>query len=61
MSLRWRRSGDLLCGAKCKALADDTYLDDRLHYQLAVIEGVVIPDKHEKESGLWFWKTKDRG
>lgn len=62
MSLRWRirkNGGLLLCAAKCDAMPGDTYIDDRLHYQLAVIERVVIPDVNEKENGIWNWKTPD--
>lgn len=59
MSLRWRKTGEILCGAKSKSKKNDDYIGDRLHYQLAVIEECVIPDKNEKENGLWYWKTED--
>ena len=55
MSIRWRKSGKLLCAAKCKERAGDTYIDDRLHYQLAVILKAIIPDKDEEKNGLWHW------
>lgn len=56
VSLRWRaRGGALLCGAKHDALEDDTYIDDNLHYQLAVELKVVIPQDDEQESGIWHW------
>ncbi|HEC65466.1 MAG TPA: hypothetical protein ENI23_09235 [bacterium] len=55
MSLRWRRNGDLLCGAKHEAQEDDTYIDDRLHYELSVELKVVIPRDDENESGIWYW------
>ena len=59
MSLRWRKSGELLCGAKYSALEDDTYIDDRLHYQLAVELKVVIPQADEQESGVWHWINEE--
>ena len=55
MSLRWRITGELLCGAKSKPQKDDTYINDRLHYELSVIQKVVVPDKDEEENGLWYW------
>ena len=59
MSLRWRRDGALLCAAKHDALEDDTYIDDRLHYQLAVELKVVTPQTDEHESGLWRWINEE--
>ncbi|KKK73952.1 hypothetical protein LCGC14_2888650 [marine sediment metagenome] len=59
MSLRWRRaSGELLCGAKHEAQENDSYIDNRLHYQLAVELRVVIPQADEHESGIWHWKEE---
>lgn len=55
MSLRWRADGRLLCGAKSEPEPDDTYIDDRLHYELSVIQGAVIPEADEAETGLWRW------
>ena len=55
MSLRWRRNGDLLCAAKTLPYRNDTYIDDRLHYKLAVELKVVIPQEDEQESGVWRW------
>jgi hypothetical protein len=61
MSLRWRRkTGELLCGAKSVALPDDTYIDDRLHYKLSVIEKCVVADRDEKNNGKWYW-LHDKG
>lgn len=59
MSLRWRVSGELLCGAKSRAKKDDCYIDDRLHYHLSQT-GVIDPDFNEKESGLWHWRKPRR-
>lgn len=58
MSLRWRKDGALLCAAKHKAMRDDTYIDDRLHYKLAVRLKVVVPRADEAESGVWHWINK---
>ncbi len=55
MSLRWRKTGELVCGAKSESMKDDTYIDDRLHYELSVIQKVVVPDISEEENGLWHW------
>ena len=56
MSIRWRKTGELLCGAKSKMMNDDCYIDDRLHYQLSIELGIIYPDKNESENGLWHWK-----
>lgn len=57
MALRWRKNGggDLLCAAKSRARKDDIYICDTLHYELSVIQKVVIPDKNESKNGLWYW------
>ena len=55
MSLRWRADGRLLCAAKHGVEEGDTYLDDRLHYELAVLRRVLIPEPDEPESGAWRW------
>ena len=57
MALRWRQygNGELLCAAKHPAEAKDTYIDDALHYRLAVELRVVIPDPNEHETGKWHW------
>lgn len=33
----------------------DTYIDDRLHYELSVIQKTIIADKDEETNGLWYW------
>lgn len=55
MSLRWRKTGEILCAAKSEAMENDTYINDRLHYQLSVIQKIVIPDSGEDTNGLWHW------
>lgn len=55
MSLRWRITGEILCGAKSEPMEGDYYIDDRLHYELSVIQKTIVPDKNETENGLWYW------
>jgi hypothetical protein len=55
MSLRWRKKGEIVCGAKSEPMEGDTYIDDRLHYELSVIQKVIVPGKNEEENGLWYW------
>lgn len=55
MSLRWRKTGEILCGAKSEPMEGDCYIDDRLHYELSVIQKTIVPDKNEEENGLWHW------
>ncbi len=59
MSLRWRKDGELLCGAKSAPEPGDCYIDDRLHYHLSVDLGVVKPTKDERASGRWRWCEAD--
>ena len=61
MSLRWRKNGRLICGAKCEWFPGDVYIDDRLHYMLSVILQVIEPDEHEDENGLWHWIMDEEG
>lgn len=55
MSLRWRKTGEILCGAKSKPMKDDTYINDRLHYELSVIQKTIVADVNEEKNGLWYW------
>jgi len=55
MAIRWRLNGRLVCAAKSEERFGDTYINDRLHYQLSVISRAIIPDVHESENGLWHW------
>lgn len=59
MSLRWRRDGRLLCAAKTEQEPHDTYIDDKLHYQLSVISRAIVPDVDEETNGLWHWVHSD--
>ena len=55
MSIRWRLSGALVCAAMSEPEDGDTYIDDRLHYQLSVTSRAIIADTDHEESGLWHW------
>lgn len=55
MSIRWRADGRLLCAAKCEAEEGDTYIDDRLHYELSVERQVLVASEDHFNDGLWFW------
>ena len=43
MAIRWRKDGTLLCAAHFDEEETDTYIDDRLHYQLSVELKVLVP------------------
>lgn len=58
MSLRWREDGDLVCAATTEEAEGDTYIDDRLHYQLAVLTRAIHPDPQEKTNSLWYWREE---
>ena len=55
MAIRWRLSGELVCAATSDEQDGDTYIDDRLHYFLSVLCGVLIADIRHEENGLWHW------
>jgi len=55
MALRWRKSGNLVCAAKTEEMPGDAYIDDRLHYQLSEVLGVIEPTAEEETTGLWKW------
>ena len=55
MALRWRKTGALVCATKSVPMDGDTYIDDRLHYQLSVISRCIIADVQEDTNGHWYW------
>lgn len=55
MALRWRKNGELVCAAKSEPEDGDTYIGDRLHYELSIIQKVVVPCENEEENGQWMW------
>jgi hypothetical protein len=59
MSIRWRVDGKLICAAMSDPEEGDTYIDDRLHYQLSVISRVIMADVDHETNGLWHWIHND--
>lgn len=55
MSIRWRRDGTLVCGAKSEPMEGDAYIDDNLQYRMSIEIGMIVPDKDEATNGLWHW------
>lgn len=58
MAVRIRASGKIVCAAMHAALPGDTYIDDGLHYELAVERKVLVTEPMElhKRSGEWWWR-----
>ena len=59
MSIRWRKDGRMLCAAMTEPEEHDTYIDDRLHYQLSVISRTILADVNHETNGLWHWVHND--
>ena len=55
MAIRWRKSGQLVCAATSDPEEGDTYIGDRLHYQLSVISRAIMADIDHEKNGLWYW------
>lgn len=55
MAIRWRKNGTLLCAAQSEAEGDDTYINDRLHYQLTVISRALLPDPAHEVNARYHW------
>lgn len=55
MSMRWRADGTLVCAAMRPEEPGDTYINDRLHYELSVVQKCVIADVDHDENALWHW------
>ncbi len=55
MAIRWRKDGRLLCAAKSEPENGDTYIDDRLHYQISVISRAILADTNHESNSLWHW------
>lgn len=60
MSIRWRLSGELVCAAVTEEEPGDTYIDDRLHYQLSCISQTILADVDHESNGLWHWLFNER-
>lgn len=57
--MRWRADGTLVCAAMRPEEPGDTYIDDRLHYELSVVQRCVIADVDHQENALWHWVHGD--
>lgn len=58
MAVRIRADGRVLCAASHPEQEGDAYLDDGLHYQLAVEARVLVTEAMpaHAEHGQWWWK-----
>ena len=45
-----------MCAAMSEPEEGDTYIDDRLTYELTVIKKTIIADPDHKTNGLWHWR-----
>ena len=59
MSLRIRKSGEILCAAHTEAKEGDTYLNDEIHYYLSVLTDAIVASENHSEDNLWFWNIKE--
>lgn len=59
MSLRIRKTGEILCAAFTEPEPGDTYIDDRTHYFMSVMTGAIVASENHFEDHLWFWNIKD--
>jgi len=59
MSLRIRKTGEILCAAHTDPEEGDTYLDDDIHYHLSVLTEAIVASPNHKEDNLWFWNIKN--
>lgn len=50
----------MLCAAMFPEEEGDTYIDDRLHYQLSVISRAIVADYEHEKNGLWYWLHEDQ-
>lgn len=55
MAIRWRKNGELICAAKSLAFPGDTYIDDRMHYELSVNQKCLVADRNHETNGLHHW------
>lgn len=49
----------MVCAATSEPEEGDTYIDDRLHYQLSVVSRAVVADVEHEGNGLWHWVHGD--
>lgn len=56
MALRIRKNGDIVCAAMTEPNEGDTYINDSLHYEMSVINKVIVAPIDHNKTALWFWK-----
>jgi hypothetical protein len=62
MAVRIRKDGRIFCASLSCPLPGDCYLDDGIHYELSVIQKVLITtsnEHHMKTGGEWWWKGQE--
>lgn len=52
MALRIRKDGRILCAAMHKREPGDTYINDKLSYEMTVEHKVLVTDEKHSE---WWW------
>lgn len=55
MSLRIRKTGEIVCGAMTEEMEGDTYLHDGISYMLRVVTRAVVDDPEHEINGLCHW------
>lgn len=55
MAVRIRRNGQIFCAAHSEPLDGDCYLDDGIHYILAVERKVLVTDDEHSIHWQWWW------
>lgn len=57
MALRIRKDGRILCAARHEEKDGDTYINDKLHYEMSVEHKVLVtePMERHKKHGEWWW------
>ena len=57
MAVRVRKDGTIVCAALHPEQEGDEYIDDQKHYNLAVLEKILVTDENHLKHGKWWWKT----
>lgn len=57
MAIRVRQDGTMWCAAHTEPMDGDTYIDDALHYEMAVLHGVIVALPMPAHVGhpQWWW------
>ena len=51
----------MVCAALLPKEEGDTYIDDRLHYQLSIVSRAILADAEHETNGLWHWVFDGEG